>query len=36
VRGGAFNYDARSLRAFARASFEPTFRINNIRFRCAL
>ena len=36
VRGGAFNYDARSLRTFARASFEATFRINNVGFRCAL
>jgi serine/threonine-protein kinase len=36
VRGGSFNYDARALRTFSRASFEPTFRVNNVGFRCAL
>jgi serine/threonine-protein kinase len=36
ARGGSFMYDARSLRTFSRASFEPTFRFAGIGFRCAL
>ena len=36
ARGGSFLYDARSLRTFARASYEPNLRLGSIGFRCAL
>ena len=36
VRGGAFAFDARSLRTYARASFPPTFRLDSVGFRVAL
>ncbi|MEO8704326.1 MAG: SUMF1/EgtB/PvdO family nonheme iron enzyme [Kofleriaceae bacterium] len=36
VRGGSFRYDARSLRTYARASFQPTFRLDAMGFRVAL
>ena len=36
VRGGAWAYDAKSLRTYARASFPPTFRIDSVGFRVAL
>ncbi len=36
VRGGAWAYDARSLRTYARASFPPTFRLDSVGFRAAL
>lgn len=36
VRGGSFMYDKRSLRTFARSSFEPWFRLDGVGFRCAM
>ena len=36
VRGGGWMYDARSLRTYARQSFQPTYRIGAVGFRCAL
>ncbi len=36
VRGGSYRYDARSLRTYARSSFPPTFRLDNVGFRVAL
>lgn len=36
IRGGSFRYDARALRTFARQSFPPTFRLDNVGFRVAL
>ncbi|HWO22043.1 MAG TPA: SUMF1/EgtB/PvdO family nonheme iron enzyme [Kofleriaceae bacterium] len=36
IRGGSWRYDARSLRAYARASFPPTFRLDTVGFRVAL
>ena len=36
VRGGGWAFDARSLRTFARASFDPGFRLDGVGFRCAL
>jgi formylglycine-generating enzyme required for sulfatase activity/tRNA A-37 threonylcarbamoyl transferase component Bud32 len=36
IRGGSFRYDARSLRTFARASFPPSFRLDDVGFRVAL
>jgi formylglycine-generating enzyme required for sulfatase activity len=36
IRGGCWRYDARSLRTFARASFQPTFRLDTVGFRVAL
>jgi len=36
IRGGSYRYDARSLRTYARASFPPTFRLDNVGFRVAL
>jgi formylglycine-generating enzyme required for sulfatase activity/predicted Ser/Thr protein kinase len=36
VRGGSWPYDARSLRTFARSSFLPSFRLDNVGFRVAL
>jgi serine/threonine-protein kinase len=35
VRGGAFLYDAHSVRTFSRTSFEPGVRSQAIGFRCA-
>jgi len=35
VRGGAWMFDARSLRTSARSSFPPTWRLEMIGFRCA-
>jgi len=34
VRGGAFLYDAHSVRTFSRSSFEPAVRSQAIGFRC--
>jgi serine/threonine protein kinase len=34
VRGGAFLYDAHSVRTFSRSSFEPSVRSRAIGFRC--
>ena len=36
VRGGSWLYDARSLRTYARSSFDPRFRLDGVGFRCAL
>jgi formylglycine-generating enzyme required for sulfatase activity len=36
IRGGSWMYDARALRTFARASFPPHFRLDNVGFRVAL
>ena len=36
IRGGSYRYDARSLRTYARSSFPPTFRLDNVGFRVAL
>ena len=36
MRGGSFVYDKKSLRTFARASFEAFYRIDGVGFRCAL
>lgn len=36
IRGGGWMYDARSLRTYARVSFQPTYRIGAVGFRCAL
>jgi serine/threonine protein kinase len=36
VRGGSWMYDARSLRTYARASYQATYRIGSVGFRCAL
>ncbi len=36
IRGGAWMYDARSLRTYARSSFPPTYRLENVGFRVAL
>jgi|GEM_PF-6823312 len=35
-RGGSWMYDTRSLRTYARSSFEPMFRMDGVGFRCAL
>jgi serine/threonine-protein kinase len=35
VRGGAFTYDARALRTYARQSFPPGFRLGELGFRTA-
>lgn len=34
VRGGGWMYDARSLRTYARVSFDPYYRIGAVGFRC--
>ena len=36
VRGGGWIYDARALRTYARQSFQSTYRIGSVGFRCAL
>lgn len=36
IRGGGWMYDARSLRTFARVSFQPSYRIGAVGFRVAL
>ncbi len=36
VRGGSWAYDARALRTYARTSFPPTYRLENVGFRVAL
>ncbi len=36
IRGGAWMYDARSLRTYARSSFPPTYRLESVGFRVAL
>jgi serine/threonine protein kinase len=36
VRGGSFAFDARSLRTYARNSFQPHFRLEYVGFRVAL
>ena len=36
VRGGAWMFDVRSLRTYARASFAPHFRLETLGFRVAL
>ena len=33
LRGGAFDYDARSLRCASRISYVPSFKSNSIGFR---
>jgi serine/threonine-protein kinase len=36
VRGGAYGFDARSLRTYARNAFQPHFRLEYVGFRVAL
>lgn len=36
VRGGAFAFDARALRTYARHSFQPHFRLEYVGFRVAM
>jgi serine/threonine-protein kinase len=36
IRGGSWMYDARALRTYARSSFLPHFRVDNVGFRVAL
>ena len=36
VRGGAFAFDARALRTYARTSFQPHFRLEYVGFRVAM
>ncbi|HEX6239261.1 MAG TPA: SUMF1/EgtB/PvdO family nonheme iron enzyme [Polyangiales bacterium] len=36
VRGGAYGFDARSLRTYARNAFQPHFRLEYLGFRVAL
>jgi formylglycine-generating enzyme required for sulfatase activity len=36
IRGGAWAYDARALRTYARSSFPPIYRLENVGFRVAL
>jgi formylglycine-generating enzyme required for sulfatase activity len=36
VRGGAYGFDARSLRTYARSAFQPNFRLEYLGFRMAL
>lgn len=36
VRGGAFAFDARSLRTYSRQSFPPQFRLDHVGFRVSM
>jgi len=36
VRGGAYGFDARALRTYARNAFQTNFRLEYVGFRVAL
>jgi len=36
VRGGSWQFDAKSLRTYARTSYPPAYRLDGVGFRCAL